>query len=194
MINADTPADRNTSERGLYPFSLEYDRTMRPTAFPNRTGSGIEGSHIGSPRDVLRYLRQITPALMPGESVVLFLDKEQQVLTHLHMAYDPFSPMGPSIQLVFREAFARHASRFVIVARHPSCHTGPFMPAGDYIQHAAKCSLAGQLLDLRLIDYLICTDTDTQSLLLNLRDELYRYALHYSQQLANAHLPEICPN
>lgn len=167
---------------------------MRPAALPDQTGPSLRGTHIRSPRDVLHCVRQMPPALMPGESLVLFLDREQQVLTHLHMAYDPFSPIGPPIQLVFQEAFAQHASRLVIVARHPSCRIGPFMPAGDYVQHAAKCSLAGQLLDLRLIDYLVCNDTETQSLLINFRDELYRYALHYSQQLANVLPPDICPN
>ena len=131
---------------------------------------------------------------MPGESLVLFLDREQQVVTYLHMAYDPFCPIGPSIQLVFREAFARHASRLVIVARHPSCRTGPFMPAEDYFLHAAKCSLAGQLLDLRLVDYLLCNDTDSQSLLINFRDELYRYALQYSQEQAHLVPQDLCPN
>jgi DNA repair protein RadC len=131
---------------------------------------------------------------MPGESLVLFLNREQQVINHLHLAYDPFCPIGPSIQLVFREAFARHASRLVIVAGHPSCRTGPFVPARDYVQHAAKCSLAGQLLDLRLIDYLVCNSTDAQSLLIDFRDELYRHALHYSQQLANVFPFDLCQN
>ena len=192
MTDADTPTGRNTLERGVYPLSLEDDRTMRPAA--DGTGPALEGSHIGSPRDVLRCLQQITPGLMPGESLVLFLDREQQVLTYLHMAYDPFCPIGPSIQNIFRDAFARQASRLVIVTSHPSCRTGPFIPAGDYVQHAAKCSLAGQLLDLRLIDYLVCNTTDTQSLLLDFRDELYRYALHYSQQVASAYPPDLCPN
>lgn len=167
---------------------------MRPAALPDRSRSALQGARIGSPRDVLDCLRQVTPALMPGESVVLFLDRAQQVLTHLHMAYDHFSPIGPSIQLVFRAAFAQHASRLVIVASHPSCRAGPFMPAEDSIQHAAKCSLAGQLLELRLVDYLVCNTTDAQSLLINFPDELYRYALHYSQQLAHAHPPDLCPN
>ncbi|HJT20612.1 MAG TPA: JAB domain-containing protein [Nitrospira sp.] len=165
---------------------------MRPAA--DGTGPALEGSHIGSPRDVLRCLQQITPGLMPSESLVLFLDREHQLLTHLHMAYDPFSPIGPSIPVVFREAFAKQASRLVIVARHPSCRTGPFVPAGDHIEHAAKCSLTGQLLDLRLIDYLLCNDTDSQSLLIDFRDELYRHALHYSQQLANPLPTDLCPN
>ena len=194
MIEADAPAGRNIPEREVYPFSLEDDRTMRPGAVPHRTRTALEGSHIGSPRDVLRCLRHISPALMPGESLVLFLDREQQVLSHLHRAYDPFCPIGPSIQVVFREAFARQASRLVIVGSHPSCRTGPFMPAGEYIQHAAKCSLAGQLLDLRLIDYLVYNNTDTQSLLINFADELYRYALHYSQQLVHPYPPDLCPN
>jgi DNA repair protein RadC len=167
---------------------------MRPGAFPNRTGQSLHSSRIGSQRDVLHCLRQVTPALMPGDSLVLFLDREQQVLTYLRLAADPFCPIGPPIQLVFREAFAQRASRLVIVARHPSCRTGPFMPTGDSVQHAAKCSLAGQLLDLRVIDYLVCNETNSQSLLIDYRDELHRYALQYSHQQAHMLPPEICPN
>jgi hypothetical protein len=194
MIDAETPAGRNTPERGPFPVTLEYDHAMRPAAFPDRTGPALQGSCIGSPRDVLRCLHQAKPALLPGDSLVLFLDRDQHVLTHLRLAADPFCPIGPPIPLVFREAFAQRASRLVIVARHPSCRTGPFMPTGDSVQHAAKCSLVGQLLDLRLIDYLICTETDSQSLLIDFRDELYRSAFHYSQQQAHRLPSEICPN
>jgi len=169
---------------------------MRPPAIPDRTGSAIHGSHIGSPRDVIRCLHQVTPVLMPGDSLVLFLDREQHVTTHLRVGYDPLCPIGPPIHMIFREAFTQHASQLLMVAMHPSCRTGPLVPAADVIQYAVRCSLAGQLLDLRLIDYLICNDTDSQSLLIDYRDELYRSALHYSHQQANGllHPHEICPN
>lgn len=79
---------------------------MRPGAFPNRTGQSLHSSRIGSQRDVLHCLRQVTTALMPGDSLVLFLDREQQVLTSRRIAPDPFCSIGPPIQVVFREALA----------------------------------------------------------------------------------------
>lgn len=79
---------------------------MWPAAFPDRTGQSLHSSRIGSQRDVLRCLHQATPALTPGESLVLLLDRDQQLLTQIQVAPDPFCPMGPPIQVVFREALA----------------------------------------------------------------------------------------
>ena len=194
MIDAEISAERNTSEREVCASSLEYTHAMRPIVFPNGSEPSPSSPRIGSRRDVLRCLHGVMPVLAPGDSLVLLLNREQRLRMRIQVPADLFHPVGPPVQQVFREAFSHLANRLVIATIHPSCRTGSFMPAKDHFQHAAKCSLAGQLLDLRLVDYLIGNDTHSHSLLIDFRDELYRYALQNSQEHAHVVPYNLCPN
>ncbi len=95
---------------------------------------------------------------------------------------------------MFKIAFTQRANRLILVSSHPRIRRGAFTPTDDQLNYAAQCSLAGQLLNLPLVDHLMLNETELESLLLNFHDKLSRYALRYSQQQANPLLINLCPN
>ena len=190
--DADAPMERNTLLRRLF-SSREWTRPMGPTT-SHAQQRWTPHTPITSPEDALRHVLNVKERRDPGDSLVLFLDTRQRVIGHLYLAADALHVGRLPIQTIFKAAFVSEASRILVATRHPRCQTGVFVPAEDWLHQAAQLSLAGQLLDLRVIDHLIYNDTDVQSLLLNYQDELYRAALHYSQRQANPLFHAICPN
>lgn len=184
---------RNTPSSDLS-HALESIRMIQPSPSFPEPPTLKQPSRISSPIDVLRYLKQTQLRLQPGDTLALLLTLTHVPIGHLQYPASPLHPQGPGLQDIFHSAFTHHAARLLLLTVHPTCRNGPFMPSDQMCQLAARFSLAGQLLDLRLIDYLICNDTNLQSLILNFRDELYRYALFYSQQQANPLSHVICQN
>lgn len=167
--------------------------SMRPDTVPPRALAHHQ-LPIRSPQDVLRYLSTTLSGIDTGASLVLFLDRHHAPLGHHYWPTDGFHPVGPSVQQIFAEAFHQHAHALIIIQRHATQDHGAFRPTEDILEHASKCALTGQLLDVQLIDYLLVNHTHNQSLILNFHDTLYRYAREYAERHANPLATPVCLN
>ncbi|UVT22720.1 MAG: hypothetical protein H8K03_21800 (plasmid) [Nitrospira sp.] len=163
---------------------------MHPVALT----SSPHQSRIRRPQDVLLYLRTLRLNIPPGDTILLALDQHHSPVGRHSFPYTPLHPLGPTPQDVFKIAFTQRANRLILVSSHPRIRRGAFTPTDDQLNYAAQCSLAGQLLNLPLVDHLMLNETELESLLLNFHDKLSRYALRYSQQQANPLLINLCPN
>jgi len=172
---------------------------MRTSQSPNimlpiATTTSPNQARIRKPEDVLHYLQALRLQIAPGDTIMLCLDQTNIPIGKHYFPYNPIHTVGPHTQQVFKEALTQQAARLILVSAHPLIRRGPFSPTDDQLNHAAQCSLAGQLLTLPLVDYLLINETGIESLLLNFHDKLSRYALRYSQQHANPLLTNLCPN
>ncbi len=163
---------------------------MHPTALT----ISPEHTRIRKPQDVLIYLKTLRLHLLPGDTIVLSLNQDSRPITRQYFPYNPVHTLGPHTQDIFKAAFAHKAARIILISSHPLIRRGPFTPTEEQLNYAAQCSLAGQLLNLPIIDHLMVNETICESLLLNFHNQLSRYALRYSQQHANPLLTNICPN
>lgn len=163
---------------------------MHPVAL----ASSLPQSRIRRPQDVLLYLRALRLQIPPGDTLMLALDQHHRPVGRHHFPYTPLHPLGPHPRDVFKAAFTQHAARLILISSHPHIRRGAFTPTDEQLNYAAQCSLAGQLLNLPLVDHLMLNETELESLLLNFHDKLSRYALRYSQQHANPLLTNLCPN
>lgn len=169
--------------------------TMSPlTMYDLAIPSASRSARIGKPEDVLLYLRSARLTLQPGDTLLLALNHTNTPIGHHSFASHPIQTEGPSAQALFREAIQQHATRAIILCSHPVIRQGPFTPTDEMLHHAAKCSLAGKLLDLPIVDYLVMNETVLESLLMDFHDRLCRLALRYSQQHANPLVSPQCPN
>jgi DNA repair protein RadC len=149
---------------------------------------------IRKPEDILDYLRALHIQILPGDTLMLSLNHANIPIGRHLFPYNPINIVGPHPQQVFRVALIQQTARLILVSAHPHIRRGPFSPTDEQLNHAAQCSLTGQLLNLPLLDYLLLNDTSIESLLLNFHDKLSRYALRYSQQHANPLLTNLCQN
>lgn len=163
---------------------------MHPVAL----ASSLPQSRIRRPQDVRLYLRTLHLQIPPGDTLMLALDQHHRPVGRHHFPYTPLHPLGPHPRDIFKAAFTQHAARLILVSSHPHIRRGAFTPTDEQLNYAAQCSLAGQLLNLPLVDHLMLNETELESLLLNFHDKLSRYALRYSQQHANPLLTNLCPN
>jgi DNA repair protein RadC len=163
---------------------------MRPTTLT----ISPEPTHIRKPQDILMYLRTLRLTIPQRDTMMLCLDQFSRPIDRHYFPYNPVSPLGPHPQDIFKAAFTHKASRIILISSHPLIRRGPFTPTEEQLNYAAQCSLAGQLLNLPIVDHLMLNDTVFESLLLDFHNQLSRYALRYSQQHANPLLTNLCPN
>lgn len=168
--------------------------TPQPMTYHVATTATTRGGIIGKPEDALGYLRLSKIQLQPGDTLLICLDSRNVPIGHQFFAYHPIQTDGPPPQEIFRHAMDRHASRVLLLCSHPLIPHGPFMPTETMLNHAAKCSLAGKLLDVQVVDYLVMNASVIESLLMDFHDRLCRLALRYSQQHANPLFTPLCPN
>ncbi len=105
-----------------------------------------------------------------------------------------FSPEGPEPKTIFSKALEHGAAFVILVQQHAQQVSGVFELAEEQLQHASKCALAGQLLDIPVLDYLIMNQTHNKSLLIDYRDDINRSAREYAQRFASPLTSQICLN
>lgn len=149
---------------------------------------------IRNPDAVLRYVASASPIFTPGMTVIILLDRGHRPLGCCAQTRDCFSPEGPDPKTIFSEAITYHAALVILVQHHALQDSGAFDLAEEQLQHASKCALAGQLLDIPVLDYLIMNQTHNKSLLIDYRGEINRAAREYAQRSATPLTSQLCLN
>jgi DNA repair protein RadC len=156
------------------------------TAHPSRP--------IRNPDAVLRYVANAVPTLTAGSTIIVLLDRAHHPLTYCEQVWDCFSPEGPTPHTIFANAVKHGATFVILVQQHAQLDAGAFLVTEAQLQHASKCALAGQLLDIPVLDYLIVNRTHNKSLLIDYRDDINRSAREYAQRFANPLTGQVCLN
>lgn len=149
---------------------------------------------IRNPDAVLHYLATVTPSMSAGMTMSLFLNANHTPVGYCHYPVTLFRQLGPTPKDIFRAATSVSTVFVILIQQHPTQGTGPFDIGDEQRQQASKYALAGQLLDIPVLDYMVINDTHRVSLLIDDRDELNRVAKEYVQRLANPLNIDPCRN
>lgn len=136
---------------------------------------------IRHPSGVTAYIHRLGLAFPPGAVIALFLNDENLPLRHVQYDWNGLSPNGPSPRQVFHDALDADARFVILVQHHPTSRQVPLALQHSQIDHASRCALTGHLLGIHLLDYLVHTDTETVSLLLDHRHRITDRARHLAR-------------
>lgn len=160
----------------------------------SHTASLAPRGPIRNPDAVLQYLATMTPSMSAGMTMSLFLNADHTPVGYCQYPLTLFRQTGPAPKDIFRAATSVSTVFVILIQQHPTQETGPFEIGEDQRQQASKCALAGQLLEIPVLDYLVINNTHRVSLLIDDRDELNRIARAYVQRLANPLYMDPCQN
>lgn len=116
-----------------------------------------ELTKIGSSADVCSLMQPVIGDLSHEEFWVLLLNNSNKVIYKLQLSKGGLTQTVVDIRLIFKTALEHLATALIIVHNHPSGQLNPSMADKDITQ---KIKLAGNSLDIRLLDHLIVTQSD----------------------------------
>lgn len=119
-----------------------------------------ELTKIGSSADVCRLMQPVIGDLPHEEFWVLFLNNSNKVIYKLQLSKGGLTQTVVDIRLIFKTALEHLATALILVHNHPSGQLNPSSTDKDITQ---KIKLAGNSLDIRLLDHLIVTRSEYYS-------------------------------
>lgn len=116
-----------------------------------------ELTKIGSSANVCSLMQPVIGDLPHEEFWVLLLNNSNKVIYKLQLSKGGLTQTVVDIRLIFKTALEHLATALIIVHNHPSGQLSPSVADKDITQ---KIKLAGNSLDIRLLDHLIVTRSD----------------------------------
>lgn len=116
-----------------------------------------ELTKIGSSANVCSLMQPVIGDLPHEEFWVLLLNNSNKVIYKLQLSKGGLTQTVVDIRLIFKTALEHLATALIIVHNHPSGQLIPSVADKDITQ---KIKLAGNSLDIRLLDHLIVTRSD----------------------------------
>lgn len=116
-----------------------------------------ELTKIGSSANVCSLMQPVIGDLPHEEFWVLLLNNSNKVIYKLRLSKGGLTQTVVDIRLIFKTALEHLATALIIVHNHPSGQLSPSVADKDITQ---KIKLAGNSLDIRLLDHLIVTRSD----------------------------------
>lgn len=116
---------------------------------------------IQSSIDIFRQLQPLMADLGHEESYALYLRTDNSLIGSPYLiSRGGISETAVDIRIILREALQRGAVNIAIAHNHPS---GSLRPSRNDDRLTESAQKACQLLNIRLLDHLIITDTDYYS-------------------------------
>jgi len=115
-----------------------------------------ELTKIGSSEDVFKLMQPIIGDLPHEEFWVLLLNNSNKVIYKLQLSKGGLTQTVVDIRMLFKTALEHLATALILVHNHPS---GQLVPSGADKDITQKIKLAGNSLDIKLLDHLIITQT-----------------------------------
>lgn len=120
-----------------------------------RTGEALERKKITSSNSVFEFLQPIIGELPHEEFWVLFLNNSNKVIQNSQLSKGGITGTLVDVRLLFKDALQLGAIGIILAHNHPS---GTLKPSQSDIQLTKKIKLAGETLDIKLLDHLIVTE------------------------------------
>lgn len=117
--------------------------------------SSIEISKIGSSKQVFELMQPILGELPHEEFWVLYLNNSNKVLSKDQISKGGITGTLVDIRLLYKRAIELSAIAIIICHNHPS---GKLKPSLSDKQLTKKIKIAGESLDIKLLDHLIITE------------------------------------
>jgi len=115
-----------------------------------------ELTKIGSSEDVFKLMQPIIGDLPHEEFWVLLLNNSNKVIYKLQLSKGGLTQTVVDIRMLFKTALEHLATALILVHNHPS---GQLIASGADKDITQKIKLAGNSLDIKLLDHLIITQT-----------------------------------
>lgn len=115
-----------------------------------------ELTKIGSSEDVFKLMQPIIGDLPHEEFWVLLLNNSNKVIYKLQLSKGGLTQTIVDIRMLFKTALEHLATALILVHNHPS---GQLVASGADKDITQKIKLAGNSLDIKLLDHLIITQT-----------------------------------
>lgn len=115
-----------------------------------------ELTKIGSSEDVFKLMQPIIGDLPHEEFWVLLLNNSNKVIYKLQLSKGGLTQTVVDIRMLFKTALEHLATALILVHNHPS---GQLVASVADKEITQKIKLAGNSLDIKLLDHLIITQT-----------------------------------
>lgn len=121
-----------------------------------RAEETVELKKITSSKIAFEIMRPIIGELPHEEFWVLFLNNSNKVISKSQLSKGGISGTIVDTRLVFRLALENRATGLILCHNHPS---GSLIPSDADKQITKKVKLAGESLDVKVLDHIIITET-----------------------------------
>ena len=114
-----------------------------------------EKSSVTSSSDVYNYFKPLITDISHEEFWVLYLNRSNKVIDQYKLSQGGISGTVIDIRLIMKRAIELLASSIIVCHNHPS---GNKNPSDNDKAITTKLKIAGEQLEIRLLDHLIITD------------------------------------
>lgn len=121
-----------------------------------RVEDTVELSKIISSKNAFEIMQPIIGELSHEEFWVLFLNNSNKVISKSQLSKGGIAGTVVDIRLVFKLALENGATGLILCHNHPS---GNLKPSDADKQITKKIKTAGEILDVKILDHLIITET-----------------------------------
>src|SRR5690554_4763655 len=120
-----------------------------------RGGEALERRKITSSNSVFEYFQPLIGELPHEEFWILYLNNSNKVIKSGQLSKGGITGTLVDVRLVFKEALQIGAVGIILAHNHPS---GTLKPSHADIQLTKKLKIAGDGLDIKVLDHLIVTE------------------------------------
>ena len=120
-----------------------------------REMEAIELKQIGSSKSVFEIMQPIIGELQHEEFWILYLNYSNKVIAKSQLSKGGITGTVVDIRIVFKIALEQNATSIILSHNHPS---GKLQPSDADITITKKIKMAGQQLDIPVLDHLIITE------------------------------------
>ncbi|AFL81365.1 DNA repair protein radc [Aequorivita sublithincola DSM 14238] len=120
-----------------------------------RTGEALERKKITSSNSVFEYVQPIIGELPHEEFWILYLNNSNKIIKSAQLSKGGITGTVVDVRLAFKEALQLGAVGIILAHNHPS---GTLKPSQADIQLTKKLKIAGDSLDIKVLDHLIITE------------------------------------
>ena len=121
-----------------------------------RAEETVELKQISSSKAVFEIMQPIIGELPYEEFWILYLNNSNKVIHKAQISKGGITGTVVDSRIIFKTAFEQNATSIILTHNHPS---GKLLPSDADIQVTKKVKLAGQQLDVTVIDHIIITET-----------------------------------
>ena len=115
----------------------------------------IELKQIGTSKSVFEIMQPIIGELQHEEFWILYLNYSNKVIAKSQLSKGGITGTVVDVRIVFKTALEQNATSIILSHNHPS---GKLQPSEADISITKKIKLAGQQLDIPVLDHIIITE------------------------------------
>lgn len=122
-----------------------------------RTEDAIELTKVTSSKVVFEIMQPIIGELPHEEFWIVYLNNSNKILSKSQLSKGGITGTLVDVRIVFKSALEMGATALILCHNHPS---GTLVPSDADKQITKKLKLAGDSLEIKVLDHLIITETD----------------------------------